>query len=188
MSLVSRLIAWLRDPRRWDPSYQVPMKEDRFPVDAMGRPDLSYYTEPVAYYQAMFDAYLASFERALSREESNLATRQCVHAQWGLIARGADSIPYALRLLQHSIPEARAAGASTLQEVGGVPEATDTLLRALQVEADDEARTAIVETLAKTGSSAALEALQRLRAETTNDADLLESIDRSIARLRKTVG
>ena len=159
------------------------MKEDRIPTDAMGRPDLAHYTEPVRYYEQMFETYLASFGRRLTPDESRLAWKQHVHASWGLRARGSEAIPYAMRLLRHSAPEAREVGAGVLEDVGGAPGAADALLAALQAEDDDVARTAIVEALGKTASPAALDALQRLRRESTRDADLLEAIDRSIARL-----
>ena len=107
MSILHRFITWLRDPRHWDPHHATRMKEDRIPTDRMGRPDLAHYTEPVDYYERMFDAYLDSFNRALTRDESTLAWKRRVHAEWGLIAKGAGSVPYALRLLRTVIPAQR---------------------------------------------------------------------------------
>lgn len=111
---------------------------------ADGRPHLPEYAESLAYYQAMYGAFLASGAQRLSKRDSDPAWRQRVHATYGLIARGAESIPYALRLLRDANPDAREDAATILLEVGPAPRAVDALLEALAAERDPVTLTAIV--------------------------------------------
>jgi len=83
-------------------------------------PDLSQYTESAEYYS---DAYA----QALARQDY----AGLVHAQWGLIARGSEAVPYALTLLNHDDYEARAAGASILGWVGETGTHRDDIIKAL---------------------------------------------------------
>ena len=165
----------------------IRMKEDRIPVSDKGRPDAQYYTEPVAYYQQMYEEFLASSQRRLSARESNYAWRQRVHGMYGLMARGSLALPFTLQLLQHRNPDAREDGATILQHVGAAPGSIDALLAALQTESDDVARTALIEALGKSSSPRALEALEQLVARADIDLDTREAIDRSIKRLRRAV-
>jgi hypothetical protein len=93
-------------------------RETLYPVDRTGRPDLRYYTAPLAHYVGMYEDYLTGLRGA--------GTPQCagrrlfelrVHAMWGLIAKGTAAVDYALRLLQHDEADAREDGAAILAAV-----------------------------------------------------------------------
>lgn len=173
---------WLFDPFHADRASA--MKEDRISRYADGRPHLPEYTESLAYYQEMYGAFLASSQRHLTARDSNLAWRQRVHGTYGLIARGAESIPYALRLLRDVNPDAREDAATILKEVGPTPGSVDVLIAALSDERDEVALTAIIDALGATRSPRALELLQEWAARPDFDTDMRETLDRSIARLR----
>ena len=129
------------------------MKEDSIPFVERGRPDPRHYTESVAYYQRMYDEFLASSARTLTRRETNLAWRQRVHATYGLLARGIESMPYALQLLRHEHEDAREDAATILADIGAAPAAAKALREALRTETDDVARTAIAEALGQKADS-----------------------------------
>lgn len=61
------------------------LEEESYPRDAMGRPDLSRFTKPLADYAAYFDKYLASLgpQGPASSTARQLAYRKSVLAQWG---------------------------------------------------------------------------------------------------------
>ena len=94
-------------------------REALYPVDRTGRPDLRYYTAPLAHYIDMYEAYLTELREA--------DTRRCgcrrlfelrVLAVWGRIARGSAAVDYAQRLLQHDDEaDAREDGAAILAAV-----------------------------------------------------------------------
>ena len=73
-------------------------RETLYPVDNTGRPDLRYYTAPLAHYVGMYEAYLTGLARQC---EGRRLFELRVHAVWGLIARGTAAVDYAQRLLQH---------------------------------------------------------------------------------------
>jgi hypothetical protein len=142
------------------------LEEEEYPRDAMGRPDLSRFTKPLAHYAAYFDEYLASLgpEGPASTTALQLVYRKSVLAQWGLIAKGPrDALPYVKRLLAHSEPEARSAAAGVLEAWTGrdssfVPE----LLAAAEVETDPETLALLISGLARARTRSALPLLGRL--------------------------
>ena len=95
-------------------------RETLYPVDRTGRPDLRYYTAPLAHYVGMYEAYLAGLRGAGARQcEGRRLFELRVHAVWGLIARGTAAVEYAQRLLQHDDEaDAREDGAAILAAVG----------------------------------------------------------------------
>lgn len=94
-------------------------REVLYPVDRSGRPDLRYYTAPLAHYVGMYEAYLAGLRAAGTRRAAGrrlFALR--VHAVWGLIAQGAAAADYARGLLRHAEADAREDGAAILAALG----------------------------------------------------------------------
>lgn len=103
------------------------LEEERFPRDAVGRPDLTRFTRPLDHYIGYVEAYLTSLDPNAptatgaeswrhNRAWQSYAYRKGVLGQWGLIARGpAEALPYVLGLLRHKIPEARSSGAGVLE-------------------------------------------------------------------------
>lgn len=96
------------------------LDEERFPVDGTGRPDLTRFTQSVAYYARYIDDHLESLDPRGSRhpatsEWQSYAYRKGVFGQWGLIARGpAEALPTVLGLLRHPVAEGRQAAAGVL--------------------------------------------------------------------------
>ena len=94
-------------------------REALYPVDRSGRPDLRYYTAPLAHYVAMYEAYLDGLRAGGGRRVDGrrlFALR--VHAVWGLVAQGAASADFARALLRHEEADAREDGAAILVELG----------------------------------------------------------------------
>jgi HEAT repeat protein len=160
------------------------MKEDKIPVDAKGRPDLSYYTDSPEYYFAMIEQYLGTFSgKTGAGYEPDLAFRRQVHGEWGLIAHGRAAIPFALRLLGNPQAEAKACGASILAEVGGQPGVVEALLAALPTAESDEARDSIVTTLGAMRSRKAIPALGALIRSKEADRDTRWTAAESLGRI-----
>jgi hypothetical protein len=148
------------------------LKEDGFPRDAMGKPDLSCYTESLDYYIQMHQQYLASLDNSeLSPKERNLAWSRRAHGQWGLIAKRSDAIDYALSLLRGKQPEAREDGAAILAAVSRDESVLDNLIVALKQETDITAKDTIVGALGKLKSRRAVPALVAIIRNTQEDFD-----------------
>lgn len=160
------------------------LKEEKFPRDAMGRPDLSYYTDPLTYYVEMHQQSLASLDGPKqSREDAELDYRRRVQAQWGLIAKGSASIAYALSLLKGKQPEAREDGASILAELGSNESVVNDLIAALESETDTVARDTIVGTLGQIKSRKAVPVLTTMiRDERENYDSRLNAVE-SLGRI-----
>ena len=107
------------------------MRESLYPVDRSGRPDLRYYTAPLAHYVAMYEAWLDGLRPASQRRADGqrlFALR--VHATWGLIARGTEAMDYARGLLRHEEADAREDGAAILAALGERPKREGNAVRA----------------------------------------------------------
>jgi hypothetical protein len=106
-----RLLRFWREPvhsRRT----RLTLKENNIPVDATGKPDLSGYVDTAAYYAAMHDQALKAAR--VAGYDARLEFARRVHGTWGLIARGAESVPYALAMLASKESDAREDGAAVL--------------------------------------------------------------------------
>jgi hypothetical protein len=148
------------------------LKENSFPRDKDGRPDLSCYTEPVEYYVRMHEAYLSALRGPrLSKAEGELAWSRRANAQWGLIAKGTAAIPYARRMLPSTEPEAREDGAAILSVIGRDEAAVDAVLAALTVETDTTARDTLIGALGTMRSRKGISALAKIIADTACNYD-----------------
>jgi HEAT repeat protein len=145
------------------------VKENSFPVDEKGKPDLRYYDEPASYYS---DMHAQAMQDSRSREaDSRLAFARRVHGCWGLIARGAESIPFALEMLASANSDAREDGAAVLAAVGRDDAVVERLLNALATEPDIQARDSIIQALGGLRNRAALPALVALVENEATDGD-----------------
>jgi hypothetical protein len=152
------------------------LKEDGYPADKngpRGKPDLSYYRDPLAYYIQMYEQFLDSLEGRKSGVgyEVELQFKRRVHAQWGLIAKGSEATPYALSLLKRSEPEAREDGASLLAELGKDNGVVDALLESLEAETELEARDSMIITLGTLKNRRAIPALARIIRDESDNHD-----------------
>jgi hypothetical protein len=149
------------------------LKEDSYPRDKTGQPDLSYYRDSLGYYIQMYEQFLDSLEGRKTGVgyEVELQFSRRVHAVWGLIAKGAEAAPYALSLLQRSESEAREDGAGILAELGRDNGAVDALLESLKSETDLEARDSMIITLGSLKNRKAVPALAAIIRNAAQDHD-----------------
>ena len=160
------------------------MKENAYPVDEKGKPDLSFYCDPPEYYAAMHaQAMRDSRDRSV---DARLTFGRRVHASWGLIANGARSIPFALEMLKSGNSDAREDGAAVLAEVGRNGQVVDSLLAALRAERDIQARDSVILALGALRNKAALPALVTIIEDETADGDTrwtaVESLGKIVRR------
>jgi len=161
------------------------LEEDRFPLNADGRPDLARFTQSVAYYARYIDDYLESLDPRGSRHPAtskwqSYAYRKGVFGQWGLIARGpVEALPTVLGLLRHPVAEGRQAGAGVLGAWArdGVDVVAPSLAAAERElnrpEIDIETLGSLIGVLGRARSEAALPLLARaLRAPESTTGDL----------------
>ena len=160
------------------------MKEAAYPVDEKGAPDLSYYVDPPSYYAEM---HARAMQDARNREvDSRLTFGRRVHACWGLIAKGSDSVPFALEMLASGNSDAREDGAAILAEVGRNDEVVARLIEAVEREPDTQARDSIVQALGALRNRLALPALVALVEDEATDGDTrwtaVESLGKVVRR------
>jgi hypothetical protein len=148
------------------------LKENNIPVDARGRPELSGYTDSAAYYAAMHDQGLRAMEFA-----------RRVHGTWGLIAKGAESIPHALAMLRSKDSDAREDGAAVLGEIGKNGEVVEELLSALASELDTQARDSVILALGRMRNRGAIPALAALIEDESTDGDTRWTAVESLGRI-----
>ena len=160
------------------------LKESRYPTDAKGKPDLRYYTDPVDYYVAMYEQHLGTLEgKQGAGYEVDLAFARRVHAMWGLIAKGASAAPYALALLERSVPEAREDGAAILAELGRDEAVVDKLIESLKVESDTVARDSIIIALGRFRNRKAIPSLAAIIQASGTDSDTRYTAVESLGRI-----
>jgi len=148
------------------------LKEASYPVDAQGRPDLRYYTDPLEYYIAMYERHLDTLAGKKGvGYEIDLAFSRRVHGMWGLIAKRAAAAPYALGLLGHSVPEAREDGAAILAELGRDEVVVDKLIESLMSETDTTAKDSIILALGRLKNKKAIPFLAALIRDAATDGD-----------------
>ena len=142
--------------------------EDRIPIDKNGKPDLSFYTEPVTHY---IDLYNASLAGGSTREQQELAWKERVHGTWGLSAKGQQALPYILTLIRHANPDAREDGYFLLGELKSDDATSEQLLECLQGETDLVARSSLIAALGKCRYRPAIAALRSLILDADVDVD-----------------
>ena len=145
------------------------MKENSYPVDERGKPNLSYYSDPPEYYAEM---HAQAMRDARDRTtDSAQAFGRRVHACWGLIAKGPDGVAIALDMLRSSDSEAREDAAGILAEVGRDEAVVGQLLQSLNSDSDVQARDGIIQALGAMRSRAALPELVKLVEDEATDGD-----------------
>ena len=170
MCIRRKLAAWRFDRKHG--CQEELLKENSIPVNARGRPELSGYTDSAAYYAAMHDQGIRAMEFA-----------RRVHGTWGLIAQGAESIPYALAMLKSKDSDAREDGAAVLGEIGKNGDVVEELLSALASELDTQARDSIILALGRMKNRAAIPALAALIKDESTDGDTRWTAVESLGRI-----
>jgi hypothetical protein len=149
------------------------LKENEYPVDKRGCPDLRCYKDSLAYYIQMYEQHLDTLEGRKTGVgyEVHLSFSRRVHATWGLIAKGAEATPYALSLLDRSESEAREDGASILAELGKDAGVVDRLLESLKSERDVTAKDTLIAAIGRLKSGKAIPALATIIRDAAEDGD-----------------
>jgi hypothetical protein len=166
----------------------MPIKEDNIPVDNRGQPDLSRYTDSVEYYAEMYERFITSLhgEWPWATYETSLPWISRVHATWGLIAKGAAAVPYALKLLEYAEPDAREDGAAILGAIGKDESVVTELLARLNAETDTTARDSLISALGELRSRQAIPTLAVFIRDETADGDTrwtaVESLGKIVRR------
>jgi hypothetical protein len=142
-------------------------------VDAKGRTDLRAFRRSAGAYARQHEravALLAS-KAPLPPAKVSAAYRDRVNATWGLIARGADAIPFALKMLKSSSADAREDAGGILAEISGDDGVVGALLEQLRVETGTQARDSIIEALGALKHAAAIPALAAIIRDPDADGD-----------------
>ena len=166
---VGRFISFLFEDI-WPPLVDTSprLAEDTIPIDKKGKPDLSFYTEPVTHY---IDLYNASLAAGSTREQQALGWKQRVHGTWGLSVKGQEALPFILTLIRHPNPDAREDGYFLLAELKGDSDTGERLVECLQSESDLVARSSLISALGKCRYRPAIPALRTLILDSETDVD-----------------
>ena len=117
------------------------LKEQEYPIDERGRPDLAFYTDPIEHYLDLYEQHLKALaDKPGPGSETDLAFERRAHAVWGLIAKGRPAVPHALAMLERPEPEAREDGAAILAALGERQDIVAELVQALDRETDRESQ------------------------------------------------
>ncbi len=122
--------------------------------------------------KAWFDQHAKAFA-AYDAEEIDVDTwwKRRVDANWGLISRRDEAVPYAMEMLRSGNPDIREDGAGVLAELGRNEEVIDALLGALQTEDEDQPRDAMIEALGRLKNRRAIPYLAQLIKDPETDGD-----------------
>ena len=94
-----------------------------------------------------------------------------VEANWGLISRGSEAIPFATKMLESGDADTREDGAGVLAEIGKDEASIDLLIASLQSESENQPRDAIVQALGHLKSKRAIPSLALLVRDPGTDGD-----------------
>jgi hypothetical protein len=159
------------------------LPEDRIPTDKNGKPDLSYYTQPLEHYVGMYNASFNVHSKESSRGQHDLAWRQRVHATWGLLAKGPEALPFLLTLIRHQNPDARETGVYLLGELRSDDTIGGRLRDCLKNEDDLVVKSAVIEALGKLRYRPAIPAIASIVLNTNLDIDTRWNATDSLARI-----
>ena len=140
-----------------------------------GWPDLSEFVEDADHYYAIHHALWTS---------SDPDWEQRAPATWGLIARGADSLPYVRLMLASHDPDERADGAGVLGAIAQAkPELADTLLDLLGTEHDTEVRDTLIVSLGQLRVRKAAAAIGDIVSDASEDGDTRDLAAHALGRI-----
>jgi hypothetical protein len=169
--------------RRHSPHDKYWIKEQAIPVGKNGKPDLSYYDDPLQHY---IDLYELSMQGSISQGVPPSYRWNCrVHATWGLLTKRAESVPYLIELLSRGNSDAHEDAAYLLGELSKDEEVSQLLLSMLDSEENLVAKGAIVAAIGKLGSKAAVPKLAELITATDTDEVILEDAIVSLGRIAR---
>jgi hypothetical protein len=175
--------------RYFKEAYCTPLNENRIA-------EKRHFTKPVEYYAEMHRTAVSLFDNSAAPGDAQLIGGCRVHAEWGLIYAGAAAVPYALRMLQSKIPEARADGAAILAALGDNEQTFDSLLQAFEkdyryhvngaIEKESvQALESIIEALGRLRNKKAIPALAKVVRNSAIDGDTRWTAMENLGRLAR---
>jgi HEAT repeats len=183
-STVKRFVAGLIEDLREIFGYRkVQLREERIPRDSKGQPDLSFYSEPLRHYIDLYNSFLNTRWEGSTKEQQNLAWKQRVHGEWGLLAKGGEALPFLLALIRHPNPDAREDASYLLGELKKDAHISEQLLACLQSENDLVVKSAILESLGKLRYRPAIPAITSLILSKDTDVDTRWNAADSLGRI-----
>ena len=142
-----------------------------------GWPDLRRFRKSAAHYYAIHHALWTS---------DNPDWSQRAPAQWGLIARGRESVPYVQKMIASADSEERADGISILSAIaGGDPGVATQLVEMLRTESDTEMRDTLIVSLRSIKAREAIPVLGAIVADQHDDYDTRHLAADALARLTR---
>lgn len=129
--------------------------------------DVSGYTKSASEYYELSLESCRLADQGVGRESFS----KRVEAAWGLIARGAEAVPFALKMLESGDPDLREDGASVLAQVGRDERVIAELLQALATERDNQVRDGLVLALGALRNKNAVPALAAIVEDAQADGD-----------------
>jgi HEAT repeat protein len=148
-------------------------------------PAYSQFTESAAIYYERYMAAIAARKGVKSGDwdaSADVTTRR-VMASWGLLARGAESLPFALQLIRSENVDAREQGAFLLGNMGKDPSTVDELLAMLDPERDDVVRDSVIISLGRMRSKRAIPTLARIMRDPDANFDTRWTAAESLGRI-----
>jgi hypothetical protein len=160
------------------------LKEQDYPVDDRGKPDLRFYRDSIEYYLALYEQHLGALAgKSGPGFETELAFQRRVHATWGLISKGRFAVPHALAMLKRPEPEAREDGGAILASLGRQEDVVGELVRALEQETFAEPKDSIVLALGQMRNKAAVPVLARIIRDESEDGDTRRTAVEALGRV-----
>jgi hypothetical protein len=152
----------------------------KIPCEYSSGPDLLYFTESAQfYYDLIVDSVPDLKDRPhvatdADREKARVAYNRIVNATWGLIARGMDAIPCAVRLVRSSDRDQREAAANVfcgLRDATRLPEIIAQITAVLEKEDDQLVIDSLLAALGNLRSREAIPILSRFVVDENQDSD-----------------
>lgn len=136
--------------------------------------------------EAWFEEHAAAFaEREKDRISAEEWWDRRVDATWGLIARGAEAVPFAIKMLESSNPDIREDGAGILAEIGRDESAVDAVLDALRRETEHQPRDVLVSALGRMKSPRAIPPLAAMLRSPKTDSDTRANVVDALGQLAR---
>jgi len=157
--------------------------------------DMSAFQQPArAYYELYLECWKAMDggpRREQGREpdeaaviEFRFAYQLMVACDWALIARGAESVPFAMQMLASSDSDIREGGAGVLQGIGRAgAETIDAAVSQLRVESDIQVRDVLIGALGAMRNPRAIPVLAELVGDSELDDDSLHGAIEALGKV-----
>jgi HEAT repeat protein len=148
-----------------------------------GAPEYSQFTEPASAYYERYLSAIAAWKGVKDMDIASEVWTNQVMAAWGLLARGAESLPFAMQLIRHQHEDAREQGAFILGYLGKDQAIVDQLLKMLDTEIDDVVRDSVIIALGQMRSKLAIATLAKILRDPNANFDTRWTAGESLGRI-----